>query len=79
MGNTSDRLNGATQDGTAFFGEGTWNVTDAWSVTAGYRHHTQDNSSQGVSAPGDPDFPTIPLGQLQTVFPVEIWRHVRRN
>ncbi len=36
VGNTSDRLNGATQDGTAFFGEATWNVTDAWSVaTAG--------------------------------------------
>jgi iron complex outermembrane receptor protein len=49
VGNTSDRLNGATQDGTAFFGEGTWNVTDAWSVTAGYRHHKQDNVSLGIS------------------------------
>jgi iron complex outermembrane recepter protein len=49
VGNTSDRLNGATQDGTAFFGEATWNVTDAWSVTAGYRHHKQDNESLGIS------------------------------
>ena len=57
VGNTSDRLNGATQDGTAFFGEGTWNVTDAWSVTAGYRHHKQDNVSLGIQRasipPGD--------------------------
>jgi iron complex outermembrane recepter protein len=51
VGNTSDRLNGATQNGDAFFGEGTWNVTDAWSVTAGIRHHKQDNVSQGITAP----------------------------
>jgi iron complex outermembrane recepter protein len=48
-GVTSDRLGGATQDGNAFFGEATWNVTDAWSVTGGFRRHSQDNVSQGMA------------------------------
>lgn len=48
-GVTSDRLNGQTQNGDAFFGEATWHVTDAWDVTVGYRHHSQDNEAVAMS------------------------------
>lgn len=49
VGNTSDRLIGATQDGKAYFGEATWHVTDEWDVTFGYRHHSQDNQALSMS------------------------------
>jgi iron complex outermembrane recepter protein len=45
VGNTSDRLNQQTQNGNAYFGEATWHVTDRWDLTAGYRHHSQDNEA----------------------------------
>ncbi len=41
--NASDRLNGQTQDGDAFFGELTYYVNDKWDVTVGFRRHEQDN------------------------------------
>jgi iron complex outermembrane recepter protein len=61
-GVTSDRLNGQTQDGKAFFGELKWAITDRWDVTGGYRHHTQDNAAIRYS-------PTVarPV-QLDTLF-----------
>ena len=48
-GNRSDRLNGQTQDGNAFFGEVTWYINDAWDVTVGYRDHSQDNVAVAMS------------------------------
>jgi iron complex outermembrane recepter protein len=48
-GITSDRLNGQTQDGQAFFGEATWDINDRWDVTAGYRRHSQDNQAVAMS------------------------------
>ena len=48
-GVTSDRLNGQTQDGNAYFGEVTWHVNDRWDLTAGYRRHSQDNVATGMS------------------------------
>lgn len=48
-GNFSDRLNGQTQDGDAFFGELTWYINDRWDVTVGYRDHQQDNVGVSMS------------------------------
>ncbi|MFZ9585036.1 MAG: TonB-dependent receptor, partial [Pseudohongiellaceae bacterium] len=48
-GVTSDRLNGQTQDGDAFFGEVTWYINDRWDVTAGFRSHDQDNVAIAMS------------------------------
>ncbi len=48
-GVTSDRLNGQTQDGDAFFGEVTWYINDKWDVTAGFRSHSQDNVAVAMS------------------------------
>ena len=48
-GNFSDRLNGQTQDGTAFFGQFTWRILDDLKLEAGYRHHSQDNVGIGMS------------------------------
>ena len=41
--NGSDRSSLAEQDGFAYFGELTFQLTDAWDVTVGYRQHDQDN------------------------------------
>ena len=49
VGNTSDRLNGQTQDGKAFFGQVTWHILDDLKVELGYRHHSQDNVGIGMS------------------------------
>lgn len=49
VGNTSDRLNGQTQDGHAFFGQVTWHITDDLKLEVGYRHHTQDNIGIGMT------------------------------
>jgi iron complex outermembrane recepter protein len=56
-GVTSDRLNGETQDGDAYFGEATWSVTDRWDVTFGYRHHKQDKVALRMSTGGAPGAP----------------------
>ncbi len=48
-GTRSDRLNGQTQDGDAFFGELTWYINDKWDVTVGYRDHSQDNVAVAMS------------------------------
>ena len=53
-GNASDRLNGQTQDGDAFFGEATWYINDALDVTVGFRRHEQDNVGVQMS-PGQLD------------------------
>ena len=44
-----DRLNIATQDGFAYFGEVTLSVTDRLELTVGARHHDQDSDNQGVN------------------------------
>lgn len=43
--NGSDRSNGATQEGDAFFGEVTFDISDSWDVTLGYRYHDQTNTT----------------------------------
>jgi len=48
-GVTSDRLNGQTQEGDAFFGELTWYINDKIDVTAGFRRHSQDNVATAMS------------------------------
>jgi len=48
-GNRSDRMNGQTQDGDAFFGEMTYYINDAWDVTVGFRRHEQDNVGIAMS------------------------------
>lgn len=48
-GVTSDRLNGQTQDGDAWFGEVTWYINDKWDATLGYRRHEQDNVGIAMS------------------------------
>ncbi len=48
-GNFSDRMNGGTQDGKAYFGEATWHFNDRWDLTFGYRHHAQDNVALSMS------------------------------
>lgn len=48
-GITSDRLNGGSQDGDAWFGELTYYINDAWDVTVGYRHHSQDNVAYSMT------------------------------
>lgn len=48
-GTKSDRMNGQTQDGDAFFGEMTWYINDAWDATLGFRDHSQDNVAIGMT------------------------------
>lgn len=48
-GVTSDRLNGQTQDGDAFFGELTWYINDKLDLTLGARRHQQDNVAVAMS------------------------------
>jgi iron complex outermembrane receptor protein len=41
----SDRSLGSEQDGTAYFGEVTFDITKKWDLTVGARHHRQTNTS----------------------------------
>jgi outer membrane receptor protein involved in Fe transport len=43
--NGSDRSSLAEQDGLAYFGEVSVQITDKWDVTVGYRQHEQDNEN----------------------------------
>jgi len=43
--NGSDRSSLAEQDGFAYFGELTFQITDSWDLTVGYRQHDQDNQN----------------------------------
>jgi len=43
--NGSDRSSLAEQDGLAYFGEISFQITDKWDVTVGYRQHEQDNEN----------------------------------
>ncbi|MEN9705019.1 MAG: hypothetical protein RLZZ393_898 [Pseudomonadota bacterium] len=52
-GNFSDRLNAATQDGKAYFGQVTWHATDKLQFELGYRHHSQDNIAYGTNLAAD--------------------------
>jgi outer membrane receptor protein involved in Fe transport len=43
--NGSDRSSLAEQDGFAYFGEVSFQLTDRWDITVGYRQHDQDNQN----------------------------------
>jgi iron complex outermembrane recepter protein len=47
-GFANDSLTQNKQDGYAFFGEGTYMVTDQFSVTLGMRYHDQDNYAENL-------------------------------
>ena len=49
--NGSDRGAIAEQDGFAYFGELTFQLTDNWDITVGYRQHDQDNQNWNENSP----------------------------
>jgi len=57
----SDNQTFTEEEGYAFFGELTFDITDRWDVTVGARYHDQDNETwSGVFAPDTARRPNVP-------------------
>lgn len=67
---SQDSMTSTKEDGYAFFGEVTFDITDAWSVTLGARYHDQENETwTELFAPETGRRPNVP-GTLPAANPL---------